>query len=71
MKLFNNEAPSETRTSSLSVEDVLLHFFEDELLVLHMKMFYFVSLNVFHLLLYHSVEILSSISYEHSTYIAA
>nr|DAN35333.1 MAG TPA: hypothetical protein [Caudoviricetes sp.] len=65
MKLFNNEAPSETRTSFLSVEDVILYFFEDELLVLHMKMFYFVSLNVFHLLLYHSVDILSSISYEH------
>nr|DAX97158.1 MAG TPA: YodL-like protein [Caudoviricetes sp.] len=43
MKLFNNEAPSETRTSSLSVEDVLLHFFEDELRILHMKIFNFVS----------------------------
>ena len=37
MKLFNNEAPSETRTSFLSVEDILLRFFEDELRILHFE----------------------------------
>ena len=68
MNLFNNEAPSETRTSSLSVEDVLLHFFEDELRILHMKMFYFVFF-----IFYYIIQLIHYLRYHMnlSTYIVA